>query len=142
MGRNRKPKLAENVRFTGIADRGKSVGRTEDQQVVFATGPIPGDVADVILKKKRKGVYQGIIKEYKQFSEDRIEPFCSHFEFCGGCKWQHMSYEKQLEEKDQVVRDAFQRIAKVDVEETLPIAGGDKTKYYRKSPSTFRMHKL
>jgi 23S rRNA (uracil1939-C5)-methyltransferase len=52
MGRkkNRKP-LLENVEFFDLADKGKAVGRAEEQ-IVFVSGPIPGDVADVQVFKK------------------------------------------------------------------------------------------
>jgi len=131
MSRKNKTKIALNVRFTGIADRGKAVGRTEENEVVFAQGPVPGDIADVLLIKKRKGVYQGIVKNYLSYGDDRVKPFCEHFEMCGGCKWQHLLYSTQLSEKETIVRDAFQRIAKVEPKEFLPIVGGKFTKYYR-----------
>lgn len=54
MGRNRREfKVATNVVFTGIADKGKCVGKTQDGQVVFAEGAAPGDVADVLVRPKK-----------------------------------------------------------------------------------------
>jgi 23S rRNA (uracil1939-C5)-methyltransferase len=128
---NKRKIIIAKVTFSGIADRGKAVGRTPEGEVVFALGPVPGDVANVKLIKKRKGVWEGLVEEYLEMSPDRVEPFCIHFEDCGGCKWQHLDYRTQLEEKERVVRDAFRRIAKVDPGEFLPIAGGDDTRYYR-----------
>jgi len=127
----RKKKIVESVKIIDIADRGKSLGKTEDGKVIFVNGPVPGDVVDILLLRKRKGVFNGVVKNYKSYSEDRIKPKCSHFENCGGCKWQHLSYEKQIEYKDQQVKEAFRRIAKVDIDEVFPIVGGDKTEYYR-----------
>lgn len=127
----RKKKIVESVKIVDIADRGKSIGKTEEGKVIFVNGSIPGDVVDILLLRKRKGVFQGVIKEYKSYSKDRVDPICSHFENCGGCKWQHLSYEKQLEYKDKQVKDALLRIAKVEIGEILPIVGGDKTEYYR-----------
>ena len=43
-------------------------------------------------------------------STNRVEPFCQHFTECGGCHYQHMSYEEQLKTKQQIVEDAFIRI--------------------------------
>jgi 23S rRNA (uracil1939-C5)-methyltransferase len=131
MPKKNKPIKSVPVSFSGIADRGKAVGRTLKGEVVFATGPVPGDTAEVKLIKKRKGVWVGVVDKYLEKSQHRVEPFCSHFEDCGGCKWQHLDYQKQLEEKETVVRDAFRRIAKVEPVEFLPIAGGDQTSYYR-----------
>lgn len=130
MGR-RKPTLYKNVHFTGIADKGQCVGRTEDGEVVFATGAAPGDIADVLVKRKKKGVPMGEVTEIHSYSMDRTEPFCQHFNECGGCRWQHITYEAQLRHKEQVVRDAFRRIAKVDVGRWYPILAGSRTTYYR-----------
>ncbi len=127
----KKKKIIEDIEIIDIADRGKAVGKAEDGKVIFVQGPVPGDIVDILLLKKRKGVFQGIVKKYKKNSPYRIKPVCSHFENCGGCKWQHLDYTKQLEYKDKQVKEAFNRIAKVDIEEILPIKGGDKTEYYR-----------
>ncbi len=127
----RKKKIVEDVAIVDIADRGKSIGKTAEGKVIFVNGPVPGDIVDILLLRKRKGVFQGVIKEYKSYSEDRVAPVCDHFENCGGCKWQHLSYKKQLEYKDKQVKEALRRIAKVEIEELLPIVGGEKTEYYR-----------
>ena len=124
-------KIIENIKIIDIADRGKAVGKTPEGAVIFVQGPVPGDVVDILLLKKRKGVFQGIVKNYKKLSPYRTKPVCSHFENCGGCKWQHLAYEKQLEYKDKQVREAFNRIAKVEIDEIFPIRGGEKTEYYR-----------
>lgn len=117
--------------FTGIADKGFCVGRDPEGKVVFAEGAAPGDVADVAIYKKRKGVLWGKPIAFHERSPDRVDPFCGHFGVCGGCKWQHVSYDAQLREKERVVRDAFDRIAKVPVDEFQPILGALSDRYYR-----------
>jgi 23S rRNA (uracil1939-C5)-methyltransferase len=129
--RRRKPQLFKNVTFTGIADKGRSVGRDEEGRVVFVDEVAPGDVADVLVIRKKKGVWMGVAQEFHQYSEDRVEPFCEHYWNCGGCKWQHLSYEAQIQHKQKVVEDNLRRIGKVDIGEILPIKGAEKTQYYR-----------
>ncbi|MEM1216404.1 MAG: 23S rRNA (uracil(1939)-C(5))-methyltransferase RlmD [Bacteroidota bacterium] len=133
MARRKKrfPQLLEQVTFTSMADKGRCVGRDPEGRVVFAEGAAPGDVADVRIFKKRKGVLWGNPTVFHQRSADRVEPFCDHFGVCGGCKWQHVDYTAQLRHKEQGVRDAIARIGKVDVEEWQPILGGAETTYYR-----------
>ncbi len=114
-----------------IADRGKSVAKTEDGKVIFVNGPVPGDVVDILLLRKKKGIFQGVVKNYVSYSKDRETPICSHFEVCGGCKWQHLSYKKQLEYKQNQVENALQRIAKCYIEESFPILGSQQIQYYR-----------
>ena len=131
MSRRRKFFTAEKVTITGMADRGKGVGRTEDGKVVFVPGVAPGDVVDLLAKRKKKDVYEGTVKHFHTYSEDRVKPFCSHFGLCGGCKLQHINYAKQLEFKQSEVENALRRIGKVTVEDMQPIVGADNQTYYR-----------
>jgi 23S rRNA (uracil1939-C5)-methyltransferase len=114
-----------------MADKGRCVGRDPEGKVVFAEGAAPGDVADVRIFKKRKGVLWGKASHFHKKSEDRVEPFCAHFGVCGGCKWQHVAYSAQLAHKEKGVYDTIQRIGKVEVGEKQPILGGEETTYYR-----------
>jgi len=131
MGRRNKPKLIPKVTFTGMADKGLSVGRSEDGLVVFADNTAPGDVADVLALRKKKGSLMGVPQHFHHYSEDRVAPFCQHYDVCGGCQWQHISYEAQARHKQKVVEDALQRIGKVEVEEFLPILPAERIHYYR-----------
>ncbi len=124
-------KLLSNVVITGIADKGQSVGRTADGEVVFVEEAVPGDVVTVEVNRKRKGFYNGHLKAIEQHSLDRTTPFCAHFGVCGGCKWQHLSYEAQLRHKQTVVSDALVRIGKVPIQDLQPILAAERTTYYR-----------
>lgn len=132
MGRRRRKKITiERVKITGIADKGKGVGRDEEGRVVFVERVAPGDLVDVQVVKKKQGYFMGFPIHTHHFSEERIPAFCQHYEVCGGCKWQHISYEAQMKYKFQVVQDALERIAKVEVGELLPIIPAKNTTYYR-----------
>src|SRR5690554_5210147 len=78
-----------------IAEDGKGVGRHEDL-VIFVEKGVPGDVVDVELMRKKKNFAEAKITQLIQPSPHRTAPFCEHFGVCGGCKWQHMTYEAQL----------------------------------------------
>lgn len=131
MGRRKQqPKIRKEVTITGIADKGRAVGRYQDK-VVFVEGAVPGDVVDVRVTRRKAGFDIGAVTHFHQQSPDRIAPFCKHFEDCGGCSWQNLAYETQLHHKEQTVHQAMQRIAKVEVEEMLPILGAAEQQYYR-----------
>lgn len=117
--------------MTGIADKGKAVGRTEDGQVVFADGAVPGDIVDVMVLRKKKSMSEAIVKRIVSFSDDRVTPACQHFGVCGGCKWQNLNYEAQLRHKYQTVRDCISRIAKLNPEIVQPIIGCENNLRYR-----------
>ncbi len=130
MSRKMKNKVITNLLIERIASEGKCVGHHEGK-VVFVSNVAPGDVVDVRITKGKSSFMEGEAIRFHEYSKDRIEPFCSHFGTCGGCKWQHIHYNLQKTYKHQQVLDQFQRIAKVPIPEVLPIFGSAKTQYYR-----------
>ena len=120
-----------NIIVTGIADKGRAVGRAENGQVVFIEDVVPGDVVDVLVLNEKKGFKEGIPHHFHKYSEARQEAFCQHFGVCGGCKWQNLAYETQLKHKEIVVEDAMKRIGKTPIGEILPIVPAIETEYYR-----------
>jgi len=106
----------ESIGFQGI-----SIARKEGL-VYFVKGAVPGDIVNAKVRKKRKNHIETTIIEILKPSEHRITPKCNYFGVCGGCSWQHLSYEQQLICKKQHIIDAFTRNVKVDVgyfEDTL-----------------------
>jgi 23S rRNA (uracil1939-C5)-methyltransferase len=85
----------------------------------------------VLVYRKKKGFMIGAAQTFHYYSPDRVDPFCRHFDQCGGCRWQHLDYPAQLRHKQQVVENAMQRIGKVAVDEFLPILGSENERYYR-----------
>ena len=87
--------------------------RTEGK-VVFIAGAVPGDVVDVQLSKNKKDWAEGKAVHFHTYSKDRVEPFCEHFGVCGGCKWQMLPYEKQLQYKQNEVAQNLRSLGKID----------------------------
>ena len=130
MRKKNKKVVLENLLVTDYAAEGKALARLEGK-VIFISGAVPGDVADVLLVKNKKDWAEGRALVIKEHSIERVEPFCMHFGVCGGCKWQMLPYVKQLAYKQQEAGENLRRISKVDLPEILPIIGGDDTVYYR-----------
>lgn len=131
MSRKKKPlPLFENVAVTGIAAEGRAIARVDDL-VIFVPFVVPGDVVDIQVTRKKNKYCEGEAVNIHRHSEDRTEPFCKYFGVCGGCRWQNLIYDKQLVWKQQIVKDALQRIGKVELPEFLPIIGSGKTNEYR-----------
>ena len=126
----RKKYLLQKVLVTGYAAEGKSLAKI-DGKVIFISGAVPGDVVDVFVSTNKKDWGEGSATHFYELSAEREQPFCQHFGTCGGCKWQMLPYQKQLEYKQQEVAQNFRRIGKIDLPDMLPIVGGDATKYYR-----------
>jgi 23S rRNA (uracil1939-C5)-methyltransferase len=127
----KKPKILEKVLITGIADKGKAVGRDNEGMVIFVENAAPGDIVDVRVHKEKSGYSEGTALHIHKLSEDRVQPFCEHFNLCGGCRWQHISYESQLHHKQVLIENAFKHLAKVSVGEWLPILGCVENTFYR-----------
>lgn len=128
--RNKKNQQAV-VKLEKYAAEGKSVGKLEDDKTIFVTGAVPGDTVNVRIRKHKSSYAEGVAMEIVTPSADRVSPFCEHFGICGGCKWQMLPYEKQLEYKQQQVIDQITRLGKIDNPPMLPIIGSSEDKYYR-----------
>ena len=107
------------------------------RQVVFVEGAIPGEIVEVkIVKATDKYVY-GEITKFKAISEERVEPICPHFNSCGGCQLQHLSYKAQLIEKKNILVEAMERyyqgdLSKIKIYDTI---GMDNPWGYRNKSS-------
>ena len=130
MGRRKELPLLEKVRITDIGAEGNALARV-DNLVVFVPMLIPGDVVDIRVIRKRKKYLEGKVIKFHEYSSDRIEPRCSHFGVCGGCKWQHLPYNLQLKYKEKQVRDNLTRIGKTELPEINPIIGSSEIFLYR-----------
>ena len=109
--RNNYP-ILENITILDIADKGNTFAKL-NELALFISGGAPGDVVDIQVTKKKKAFMEGRIIKTHSLSPKRVDAFCEYFGTCGGCKWQHMGYEYQLQFKQQQVIDQLTRIGKV-----------------------------
>ena len=129
--KRKKKYTVENLTIAAYAAEGKSIAHLDDGKVLFIENVIPGDVVDVFVHKQKKNWAEGRMMRLVQPSPDRLVPFCQHFGVCGGCKWQMLPYEKQLQFKQQQVLDQLTRIGHIDLPEMDPILGSPKQQFYR-----------
>ncbi len=122
--------MLENITVTDYAAEGKALVRHEGK-VIFVSGAIPGDTVNIRIGKSKKDWAEGHATEIVAPSPNRLAPFCSHFGTCGGCKWQMLPYEKQLEYKQQEAEQNLRRIGKTAIPDALPIIGSENTRHYR-----------
>lgn len=93
---------------------GESMGRLPDGRAVFVPFGLPNEVVKIRLTQEKQNFARGEILEILQFSKERIEAKCKHFTKCGGCHYQHLTYENQLKAKTDILRDQLQRIGKIE----------------------------
>jgi 23S rRNA (uracil1939-C5)-methyltransferase len=102
------------ARVQAIAQGGKGVLR-HDGMVVFVKDVVPLEEVQVELTLQKKSFAEANLLKVIKPSLDRVKPLCEHYSACGGCHFQHISYEAQLEIKKQLISDALQRIAKISL---------------------------
>ncbi len=119
-----------DVEIIDTTVEGKGVAK-QDDMIFFVNNAIPGDFVRIRVISKKRRYYEAEAAEILKLSESRVQPMCKHFGLCGGCKWQHMSYEAQLQFKQKQVYDQLERIGKLQVQEKLPILGCTETSLYR-----------
>jgi 23S rRNA (uracil1939-C5)-methyltransferase len=102
---------------------GEAMGRLPDGRAVFVPFALPGETIRARLVEEKRGFARGELLEVVQPSPARISPRCKHFMACGGCHYQHIPYEMQVETKAEILRDQLARIGKIDdppVKPTVP----------------------
>jgi tRNA/tmRNA/rRNA uracil-C5-methylase (TrmA/RlmC/RlmD family) len=119
-----------DLKIEDIAFGGKGVAR-EQGKAVFVPYTIEGEIVSAEIMREKKQFAEAELVEVKQASPDRVEPQCPYFGRCGGCAYQHISYEHQLAIKWRQVRDALQRIGKLKGVPMRPIIPSPKQYAYR-----------
>ena len=96
-----------------ISSEGKGVVKYQ-KDIIFCDGLFPNEEADIEILYQRAGVYFGKVRKLYSLSKDRIQPKCKICTACGGCQYQQINYQKQLEFKTNRVKNAIKRIAHID----------------------------
>jgi 23S rRNA (uracil1939-C5)-methyltransferase len=82
---------------------------------VFVPFVLPGERVEADIRQEKPGFARGSLTQMIEASPDRIEARCPYFRQCGGCHYQHIPYQRQLEFKAAILRETLQRIAKIDL---------------------------
>ena len=107
---------------------GDGLARTP-QGVVLIAGVIPGERASVRLEERRRGVRRGQVLELAETSPDRIAAGCPYFGRCGGCHYQHISYARQLELKQEILAECLERVGKIRLDVPISVAASEPWEY-------------
>lgn len=130
MGKKSKRMLRE-LKVVDISTKGMGVAKDEKGAVYFIKNTIPGDLVEAQIYKKRKGYFEVEPTQFLEKSPYRITPECEHFGLCGGCKWQHLDYQKQLHYKEKGVLQNLSKIGKVTPTKIFPILAAPEAYWYR-----------
>ncbi len=118
------------LRIEDVAFGGEGVARLDDF-VVFVPFTVRGEVVEAQVTEVRKRFARAKLLRVLEASPARVEPRCRYFGECGGCQYQHLAYETQLELKRKQVTDIFQRIGGLDPAVVAPIIPCPQSYGYR-----------
>jgi 23S rRNA (uracil1939-C5)-methyltransferase len=88
---------------------------------VFVPFVLPGERVEAEIAQQKPGFARGSVTQLVGPSAERIAAPCPYFQQCGGCHYQHIPYERQLEFKAEIVRETLQRVAKIELPEKITV---------------------
>ncbi len=107
---------------------GEALLRVDGDSLLVLNG-VPGDVLEVKIQGKRRGVLRGEIESVIEISDQRVKASCAVAATCGGCALQYISSVDQARLKSDWVWNAFKALADSDTQ-SIPAAVADK--YFRR----------
>ena len=133
MGRRRKPKpKTYELEIESLSHEGRGIAHLEEK-VIFVSGALPGEKVIADRTFSRAKFEEADVKEVLKPADNRISPKCEVFGICGGCSFQHLSSEDQIEAKGNWLKDAFAGQAKIEPKHWLDPLQVESWGYRRKA---------
>ncbi len=88
---------------------GLGLSHTHDGKVTLLEGVITGEKVGARIYCKGKHLQKGRANQIFEPSASRVQPACKFYKQCGGCDFQHMNYSRQLQAKEEVIKDLLLR---------------------------------
>lgn len=120
-----------DIQLEKLTYGGDAIGRLPDNRAAFVPFGLPGERVRVRLTEEKKNFARGEIVEVLETSSDRIEAKCKHFGECGGCHYQNLPYEKQIQAKTDILIDQLKRIGKIENPPVRPMVACPSPWNYR-----------
>ncbi len=134
------PLVWERQRIVDLASEGYGVARPPDHPAILVPFTLEGEEVDIRLTRRKSQLAYGEALHWHTYSPDRVAPACADFGRCGGCRWQMMRYERQLEYKRRFVEQAFRHIGQLAVTIPPPLPAEPPWRYRNKAEYTFGLN--
>lgn len=123
---------AVTVKIETLSHDGRGVGRLEGK-AIFVKEAVPGDIVKIRITGRQPSYDEAEVMALVQASDDRVEPFCPHYEACGGCQLQHLSVEAQREWKAEHFYTALSKAVNMKACQIDPPLTGQDQAYRRRA---------
>ena len=120
--------VEETLTIEKLVYGGEGLARVEGK-VVLIPFVLPGEVVRAETERAKNDLWRGRLLEVLQPSASRITPGCPYFQRCGGCQYQHIDYAFQLEQKRAILREALQRVGKIEFAGEMGVVSNDPWQY-------------
>jgi 23S rRNA (uracil1939-C5)-methyltransferase len=107
---------------------GRGLARA-DGRVVLVPFVLPGETVRVEAEAERRGVIEAQLDQVVTPADDRVEPPCPFFFRCGGCHYQHISYEAQRAQKTEILREVLRRVGKLEAPPEIRVLAAEPLGY-------------
>jgi len=121
-------RLQETLTIEKLVYGGEGLARLEGK-VVLTPFVLPGEVVRAETERVKNDLWRGRLVEVLQPSASRIAPGCPYFQRCGGCQYQHTDYPFQLEQKRAILREALQRVGKIEFQDEIGVVADEPWQY-------------
>ena len=108
--------MEETLQIERMGNGAEAIGHLASGKTVFVEGGAPGDVARIEVVEEKASFARARIVALEEPSPVRVAPHCPHGEACGGCSWQQLAYDAQLEAMRAGVMAALVHTAHFDAE--------------------------
>lgn len=119
-----------SLKIEDVTFGSEGLART-DGKVVFVPGALPEEVVEARIIKKKKDFARARVISFREKSLHRCDFPCAHFPVCGGCKWQDVAYDYQLELKRHIVAETLRRLGGFGELQVLSTLASDEIFHYR-----------
>jgi 23S rRNA (uracil1939-C5)-methyltransferase len=117
-----------NIQVEKLVYGGDGLARA-DGEVVLTPFVLPGESVEIEREPKRSGITRGRVLEIASASSDRVTPACRYFGRCGGCHYQHATYEAQLAAKRSILEETLRRTGKLESPPAVEVISGEPWGY-------------
>lgn len=109
-------------------------------KAVFLPFVLEGERVEGEITEQKPGFARARATKILEASPQRVQPDCPYFGQCGGCHYQHASYEHQLQIKSAILRETLRRVGKIDLAQEIRVHASPHWNYRNRTRLRLRTH--